>query len=352
MKRQAAALLAAACILAGCTAAPGAGPRTAGTRPPGTGPSFAVGTDLYVSGPLTPASADSLAARDLGWIRDDLHVRDVQVDWNLYSTGSSVYAGAATPSPAVIATVTAMARDRFGMTVTFRVLFTVPAPPGRTGRILPADQGAWFASLYAAEEPYLAAAQRDGVTEFIAGTERTAIETAAGWGKFYRQAARVYSGPLSYATWGGRPGYAGVTDGNLAQLPPVRDYGITAYPDAALTAGASQTQVTAAWTAYLQHVPRAVLRRTALDEVGIPAAAGAYRDPWDFNAYGGAADDAVQARWFTAACTAARKLRMRGVWFFPVFLGDNPYDPYPGLAKFEDRPAAVAAIAACAEGRD
>lgn len=348
MKRAAAALLAAsACILGGCTAVTGTGPRTA--APAHAGTPLTVGVDLYVNGSFTGPGATGLAARDLGWIRDVLHVRNVQIDWNLYSSGSSVYEGPGTASPGVIGAITAIARKRFGMSVTYRVLFSVPVPPGRTGRILPADRGAWFASLYAAEKPYLALAQAQGVTEFAAGTERTTIEAAPGWKKFYRQAARIYAGPLSYATWGGRPGYAGVTDGNLAQFPPVRDYGITAYPYAALPAGASQAAVTAAWTAYLKHTPEPVLRRTALDEVGIPASAGAYRNPWDFTAYNGAADNAVQARWFTAACTAARKFRMRGVWFFPVFLVDNPYDPYPGLAKFEDRPAAEAAIRSCAE---
>lgn len=325
--------------------APGA--HTAGVRPARTGTPLAVGVDLYVNGSFTETGAAGPAARDLGWIRNVLHVRNVQIDWNLYSSGSSAYAGPGTPSPGVIGSITEMARDRFGMSVIYRVLFSIPAPPGRTGRIKPASPAAWFASLYRAEKPYLDAAQRDGVTEFIAGTEQTPIEAAPGWGAFYRRAARIYDGTLSYATWGG---HAGVLYGSTAELPPVRDYGITAYPDLRLPPTASQQQVTAAWVSYLGNLPPGIRARTALDEVGIPAAAGAYRNPWDFTAYNGAADNAVQARWFTAACTAGRKFHMRGVWFFPMFLGDNPYDPYPGLAKFEDRPASEAAIRSCAEG--
>lgn len=78
-------------------------------------------------------------------------------------------------------------------------------------------------------------------------------------------------------------------------------------------------------TAYT--VPAPVLRRTAIDEVGIPAEAGAYADPWAWNNQHGAEDDQVQARWFEAVCDAATAAHMRAIYFWTVNLIDNPEDP-------------------------
>jgi hypothetical protein len=41
-----------------------------------------------------------------------------------------------------------------------------------------------------------------------------------------------------------------------------------------------------------------VLRRTAIDEIGIPALAGAYEDPWQWDNLKSTADSTIQARWF------------------------------------------------------
>lgn len=71
--------------------------------------------------------------------------------------------------------------------------------------------------------------------------------------------------------------------------------------------------------------------------------------PWNWDAYNGAADNEVQARWFTAVCTAVAAEHLRGLWFVTMFLNGDPAQPYPGLAKFEHRPASEAAIRSCAE---
>jgi hypothetical protein len=301
-----------------------------------------VGADLYADHNYTVAVASRLAIRSLAWIKNTLGLCAVQIDWNLNSQGNTVSAASDTASPAVIAAITRIAQND-DLEVTYRVMFTWS---GDSEGI----SAAWFESLLNAERPYLELAQTDHVTEFIAGNEHTSIEANPGWQSFYTQSARIYQGVLSYATWGGRPDYAGVTDGQLDQLPPVQDWGITAYPIVDLPASAPQASVTGDWETYLRHIPSWALHRMALDEIGIPAAAGAYKQPWNWAAFNGAADDTVQARWFIAACTAARDLGMRGVWFFAVFLDDDPAHPYPGLAKFEDRPASVTAIRTCADG--
>ena len=81
-----------------------------------------------------------------------------------------------------------------------------------------------------------------------------------------------------------------------------------------LPAGATSAEVTAAWDGLFSKVPASVLRRTAIDETGIQARAGAYVNPGDLAA-AGRPDERVQANWFTAACAMVAKYHMRGVFF-------------------------------------
>jgi len=94
-------------------------------------------------------------------------------------------------------------------------------------------------------------------------------------------------------------------------------------------------------------VPAAVLARTALDEEGISARAGAYRNPPNLNTPG-RVDQAVQVRWCTAACKTVARFHMRAVYFFKVDLADNPAKPTKAVSVFEGRKGAVA-ISACAK---
>jgi glycosyl hydrolase family 113 len=346
-----AALPLAAAMLAGiligscgsAAAAPRLSPSPAPSRHDGGQNAFTVGVDLYAIENYPLAQARTYGQRDIVWIARSLGLRAVQIDFNLAADDQGVRPGLDTASTADIAELTDIAHS-YGMRVSYRVLFN-----GGPLSIRPIETAAWFASLYAAELPYLELAQREHAAEFIAGGEHGAVEDSPGWGHFYAIASYVYHGVLSYASWGGRPGAGGVFGGDLSGLTPASLYGVTAYPSVSLPPSASQQRLDAAWEAFLGHAPASVLRRTAIDEIGIPAADGAYARPWDWGAFTGPLDDLIQARWFTAACTAARAQHMRGVWFFAVFLDDNPAHPYPGLAKFESRPISERAIRGCAD---
>jgi hypothetical protein len=332
-------------LIGGCSshaAAAGLFPSPAPSRHTSGQNTFTVGVDLYAIHNYSLAQARTYGQRDIAWIARSLGLRAMQIDFNITADDQGVRPGLDTPSTADIAELTDIGHS-YGMQVSYRVLFT-----GGLGSIPPAETAAWFASLYAAELPYLELAQREHAAEFIVGTEREAVEDSQGWGHFYAMASYVYHGVLSYASWGGGPGAGGVFGGDLSGLTPDSLYGVTAYPSVSLPPSASQQQLDAAWEAFLGHAPASVLRRTAIDETGIPAADGAYARPWDWGAFTGPLDDLIQARWFTAACTAARAQHMRGIWFFPVYLDDNPAHPYSGLAKFESRPASEDAIRACA----
>jgi hypothetical protein len=111
-------------------------------------------------------------------------------------------------------------------------------------------------------------------------------------------------------------------------------------------------QLTAAWTAFLNTAPVSTLRRTAIDEIGIPAEVGAYADPWAWNGQHGTQDDQVQARWFEAACDSAIATHIRAIFFWNVNLIDNPIHPFTSLVKFEGRPESESAIRNCGKSKD
>jgi len=94
-------------------------------------------------------------------------------------------------------------------------------------------------------------------------------------------------------------------------------------------------------------MPPSVLRRTAIDETGIQARAGAYANPEDLGAPG-LRSEQVQTSWFTAACATVRRYHMRGVFFFKVDLTDNPAHPATSLSTFEGQEGA-GAISECSK---
>ncbi len=347
MRRSAAGCAATVLLLAGCTArlSLGSGPVPAQASPAPY--RLTVGAVLYADRDWPLADAEARGRASIAYAARVLHVGGVQIAWTFGVPGDRAStvdaAGPGTPPPADIAALTSIARS-YGLQVTYRVLLRIP---GRVEPLRPQHPARFLGSLLAAERPYLALAQQDHVAEFIAGTERASIASSPRWGWFFAKAAGIYRGILSYAQWGGEPGDGGFFYGG-GYLMPVSQYGVTAYPNIALPATATAAELTAAWERFLSRAPAPVLNRTAIDEIGIPAAAGAYGRPWDWPG-SGPADDEVQARWFTAACIAAAAERMRGIWFWNINLADDPANPSPSPVKFEDRPAAEAAIRSCAE---
>jgi hypothetical protein len=102
----------------------------------------------------------------------------------------------------------------------------------------------------------------------------------------------------------------------------------------------------AAYEHYFTTVPTSLLRRTALDETGIQARAGAYQEP-SFMYIPGTLAAQVQVNWYTAACMAVKKFHLRAVFFWKVDLADNHAFPASSLSTFEGRPGAQA-IGQCA----
>jgi hypothetical protein len=307
---------------------------------------FTTGVDLYESRDYPLAETETLGQRDIAWIVSTLHVQAIGIAWDLsvrHDTSDVVLAkSSGTASVADIRALTQIAQA-YHLQVEYRVLLRVGGQDGVSEDLRPAHQRPWFKSLLSAETPYLKLAAKENVGEFVAGTELATLEGSRQWRWFFKDASAVYPGQLSYASWGGN------FFSSHRALPPVSEYGVTAYPDIRLPDSATVAQLTAAWTSFLHRAPASVLMQTAIDEIGIPAEAGAYERPWAWNNQHGPQDDQVQARWFEAACAAAAAAHMRGIYFWNVNLIDDPDHPYASLVKFEGRPESEAAIRNCGQ---
>jgi hypothetical protein len=318
----------------------------AGTKP-------VVGVNLYVEDNYSLKDVTEWGERDLKYIRDTLGLKAVAIDWdyNVPSDGADVVETSPTRTPTIadLRELTKIAKS-YGLRVEYRALFAIDNSDTRDRSIVPRHLGDWLDSLLSTETPALELAQDEHVSEFVVGTEMASVDDqSALWGDFFKKAAKIYKGTLSYASWGGRSdeNSGGFFDDHRVDLP-ITDLGASAYPPIDLLRDASVAELTKAWKKFLtRYTPESVLRRTAIDEIGIPALGGAYFDTWQWDNLKGKADPTVQARWFEAACDAVTAEHMRGIYFWSEPLNDNPAKPFDSLVGFLGRPESLDAIKAC-----
>jgi len=325
-----------------------------------------LGVDLYSKLNYSSARVRQWGERDIKYIAQDLHVTNISISWNLFApfnhsnqvmavrrvtrTGGSkpgsVQLGSSL-TPHNLSILTSIAKN-YGATVEFRPLVKIEGPKQWSGYIAPYNVETWFHNYFLAELPYLRLAQQAHVREFIIGTELTDLEKVAtkrGWGMFVRAVRSVYHGEISYTAWEGHYYKAA-----KRALPPIRPYGLAAYPDFTFHAvhcpgNPSVAQLVSRWMKQFSAVPAWLRTETTIDELGIPAGCGAWRAPWNWNRdY--PPDQTAQARWFTSACIAVARLGLRGVYFWNVNLADNPYYPSRSLTSFEGK-AGARAIRGC-----
>jgi hypothetical protein len=361
------AAAALAVVLSGCTignqlpinmAKPQA--EVQGSNPAGphkTGP-ISVGVDLNVVANNQPDSViSSLGQQDIKYMADVLHTNEIGIDFSLVDPGLTsdevTAPSGVTPSVSAIKALTEIAKS-YKLRVQYRILFWIQG--SSSTKLKPADINTWFANLQNAEKPYLQLAQQEGVSEFVAGTEKTGVEHAPNWQGFFNWAKTIYKGTLSYAAWGGEPGQGGVVFGSGCTMP-VSQCGITFYPDMSLGSSPTVAQLTHAMETDLTgRMTLSELRNLEIDEMGIPATPAGYDKPWYWN-LSGPRNDQVQANWFTAACNAVSHLGMRGLllWEMPMFTSGrhptavNPSAPPVANNILTDRPSVTAAIQACAK---
>lgn len=309
-----------------------------------------LGVDLYAGTAYSLADATSWGRSDVKYLHDTLKAQSVGIVWNLNSPSDSSDTVRAlakqTLSPASVAELTHLAESA-GMTVQYRPIIRVgpvadwnDSAKSWEGYIYPKNQKAWFGSLYKAQLPYLKIAQERHIRQFVVGTELHALTTSKWWPWFLKKVSAVYHGIVTYsANWSlFYPGQS---------LPPVHVMGVDAYPVLNVSNSASQEKVTKAWEANFsqRHLPLALLHRTSMDEISIPAVKGAYQDPANWNA-SGASDPQIQVRYFRAACATAAHYHMLGLYFFELPLTPDPATPMSFPAFFAGKPGGQA-IASC-----
>jgi len=302
-----------------------------------------LGVNLYALRNYSAGRVTTDGKRTLSYIRNVLHAGAVDIVWNFYASSpnaNTVNATSASLSAANIAILTGIAQQD-GLLVEYRPLIMVNAANPWEGYIIPADPALWFDNYYDEELPYLQVAQKYHINEFVAATEMKALNSSPYWPMFFARIGKIYHGVISYAAH--EADYLPPT----TRLLPLNYIGMDMYRSLNLPSSASSAQVTKAYESFFSRVPASVLRRTAIDETGIEARVGAYQEP-SYLYIPGTLDEAVQANWFMAACSTAKKYDMRAVFFWKMDLTDYPVThPASSLSTFEGKEGAKA-ITRCA----
>jgi hypothetical protein len=301
-----------------------------------------LGVNLYALHNEPAAQVEVDGQRTISYIKNDLKANAISIVWHYFQNRDSdnaVHATKDTLSAANVAILTKIAK-RYHLRVEYRPLVFTHETNTWEGRIDPTHPVKWFRSYFHAERPYLKVAQQQNVKEFVTATEMNLLHRSPLWPSFFKRVARIYKGLVSYSAW----------DHNYFDPPihllPVKQLGMDMYLPVKLPPNASAKRVTAAWERPFRKLPRSVLHRTAIDETGIQARNGAYRNP-PFMFLPGTENENVQANWFHAACATVHRFHMRGVYFWKVDLTDYPAHPATSLSTFEGRKAART-IASCA----
>jgi hypothetical protein len=257
------------------------------------------------------------AAADIAYIKS-LHANAVSISFPFFMADRSspvVYAKNTTPSPAQLA-VLANDAVQAGLYVSIRPLLDESTLGGSRTSWSPADPAAWFASYRRFLLPYAAMAQREKIQELIVGTEFSAFGSSPLWNTLDKALRSNFHGALGCSNNWGSKALAG--DGSGAPFAGNCGDGVRESLDAYHP---QQGNLLIKWEAFDAQYPRG----TVVTEVGIDAVAGADETPYKHEWPGVTSlDTSVQARWFTAACNAAAREHLGGVYFWPLDFSNEP----------------------------
>jgi hypothetical protein len=304
-----------------------------------------VGVNLYALRNYTAIQTTVDGERTLSYIKNSLHASAVDLVWDMYvpeDHANTIVTNGTTLSATNIGILTQIAQH-YGLYVEYRpMLFVQTSGNTWEGKVQPSDPSQWFGSYYSSNLPYLEMAQKYHINEYVIGTEMNDLTPDAQWTSFLAKSATVFQGEISYT----QNQYMYFPP--LTQLPPTDLTGVDMYePLNKVLPSASLETVVAAYEAFFATMPSSLLHRTAIQETGIEARAGAYVDPPNLGKQG-QLDEAVQYNWFTAGCETVKRFHLRGIFFWKVDLTDYPVDhPASSLSTFEGKSGAMA-IAQCA----
>lgn len=293
------------------------------------------------------------AATDVAYIKK-LHANAVSVSFPFFMSGPAsprVYASTATPSPHQLG-VLARAAERAHLYVSIRPLLAEGSLGSRVAW-RPRDPAAWFASYRRFLLPYAVMAQRVRIAEVIVGTEFSRFGRSPYWRGLDGALRRVYTGSLAFANNWGHKAFTGRKHLPFAGIGGGRSVveAVDAYPPMPPWWAGSLASF---WHA----VDAALPPGTVETEVGIDAVAGAFTAPFQHRWPAGVLDQAVQVDWFTAACHAAARTHLGGIYFWSIGLsqrighGPTPVSQghWPGGLGAQAISRCFAALAAQASG--
>jgi hypothetical protein len=282
-------------------------PENVAIRPP----AFQRGID--VDAYTYPGQDFSAAAAQVVAYVKSLAANSLAISFPLFMSGrrsSKVFATAKTPTPAELGLFIADA-ERAGLYVSLRPLLSETHIGGNRTIWLPAHPSAWFANYLRFLLPYARMAQATKVGTFFVGAEFSKFGDSRLWDGLDGALAKVFHGRLAYSENNGM--YMARSDGGRSTVKTV-----DAYPP-------MNPPLRSGWEAFDRQLPAG----TILSELGISAFDGAWRKPWVHRAQNRRLDPRVQARWFSAACQAAKATRLRGIYFWSIPLTA----PFPRTTK-------------------
>lgn len=260
--------------------------------------------DLYTwRGENIPAAA----AYEISYITS-LHANAVSISFPYFMDGrdsNTVHATAGTPTPAQLAVVIRDA-EAAGLYVSLRPLLDEASLGMSRVNWKPTHPATWFASYKRFVMPYVAMTQQQHVSEFFIGAEFRHLGQSHRWVALDAAVRRVYHGTLACSdNW---------DDINRGGCGPVTQT-VDAYPPI------PGNELTVGWDAYDALLPK----HSVITEVDIAAASGAYDRPY-VHGFEAPVDQKVQVRWFRAACAAAQRTHLGGLYFWSVGLGTSAGD--------------------------
>ncbi|MEO5877000.1 MAG: hypothetical protein ABIS86_03430 [Streptosporangiaceae bacterium] len=182
------------------------------------------------------------------------------------------------------------------------------------GSITPTDRDVWFASYQSFLLPYLDAAEKWRAAAFAVGVELNTMEGDSRWNGLFTEAERHFTGVLGH-------------DQNFDQFRRKRmikhALGLDLYPELKLPDTATAAEVTSGLNAWLNLSARGPQPQLVISETGVPAADGAYRLPYTYNA-AKPVNEQVQVNWFKAVCALVKAREMAGVYWWNVDFDGDP----------------------------
>ena len=256
--------------------------------------------------------------------------------WQSSSKANDPKRAAMTPSPGRLVLLTELAH-RFGLRVQYRpYLYEGNLSMQSRPSITPSNVALWFQNYWSFLEPYLEAAQESGAASFSIACEFTSLlpwikwpcpTCFSNWARLVEKAKTVYSGPLFYSQQHVPQETIPLTERGYDAYQPIdllpcdKRY---PFPTASCVAESDRLVSVRTFTAgFIRNLKQVGMQSTpadlTLEEVGIPAVAGAYTQPNYFHyRLSTPTDRPVQTDWFAGACNAFYALHLQGIYFWSI----------------------------------